>query len=127
MYMSKQSYSAQEGLGYLGEDLLIQGTVHSEKKIVVSCTVEGSIHGDEEIIVSEKGDVNGKIEGNVVVVAGKINGDMLVHERLEVNSTANLHGEVHVPSGQLLIQEGAYMEGQCITSKNKQTAKQLTS
>ena len=125
--MSKQSYSEQEGLGYLGEDLLIQGTVHSENKIVVSCTVEGSLHGDQEIIVSEKGHVNGKIEGNVVVVAGKINGDMLVHERLEVNSTANLHGEVHVPSGQLLIQEGAYMEGQCITSKNKQTTKKLAS
>ena len=125
--MSKQSYPAQEGLGYLGEDLLIQGTVHSEKKIVVNCTVDGSLHGDQEIIVSEKGNVNGKIEGNVVVVAGKINGDMLVHERLEVNSTANLHGEVHVPSGQLLIQEGAYLEGQCITSENKETTKQLTS
>ena len=109
--------------------MLIQGTVHSKKKIVVNCTVEGSLQGDQEIIVSEKGNVNGKIEGNVVVVAGKINGDMLVHERLEVNSTANLNGEVHVPSGQLLIQEGAYMEGQCITSnsKNKQTVKQLTS
>ena len=125
--MSKQSYSTQEGLGYLGEDLLIQGTVHSENKIVVSCTVEGSLYGDQEIIVSEKGNVNGRIEGNVVVVAGKINGDMLVHERLEVNSTANLNGEVNVPSGQLLIHEGAYMEGQCITSKNKQTVKQLTS
>ena len=125
--MSKQSYSKQEGLGYLAEDLLIQGTVHSENKIVVSCTVEGSLHGDQEIIVSEKGNVNGKIEGNIVVVAGKINGDMMVHERLEVNSTANLNGEVHVPSGQLLIQEGAYMEGQCITSKNKQATKQLAS
>ena len=123
--MSKQYNSSQEGLRYLGEDLLIQGTVHTEKKIVVSCTVEGSLHGDQEIIVSETGNVNGKIEGNVVVVAGKINGDMLVHERLEVNSTANLHGEVHVPSGQLLIQEGAYMEGQCITSKDKHTTKQL--
>ena len=125
--MSNQSYSTQEGLGYLGEDLLIQGTVHSKKKMVVSCTVEGSLHGDQEIIVSEKGNVNGKIEGNVVVVAGKINGDMLVHERLEVNSTANLHGEVNVPSRQLLIQEGAYMEGHCVTAKNKQTTKQLAS
>ena len=125
--MSNQYYSEQKGLGYLGEDLLIQGTVHSENKIVVSCTVEGSLHGDQEIIVSETGNVSGKIEGNVVVVAGKVNGDMLVHERLEVNSTANLLGEVHVPSGQLLIQEGAYLEGQCITSENKKTAKQLTS
>ena len=125
--MSNQYYSAQKGLGYLGEDLLIQGTVHSENKIVVSCTVEGSLHGDQEIIVSETGNVSGKIEGNVVVVAGKVNGDMLVHERLEVNSTANLLGEVHVPSGQLLIQEGAYLEGQCITSENKETTDQLTS
>ena len=125
--MANQHYSSQKGLGYLGEDLLIQGTVHSEKKIVVSGTVEGSLYGDQEIVVSEKGNVNGKIEGNVVVVAGKINGDMLVHERLEVNSTANLHGEVHVPSGQLLIQEGAYMEGQCFTSESKQTTKQLSS
>ena len=83
--MSNQYYSEQKGLGYLGEDLLIQGTVHSENKIVVSCTVEGSLHGDQEIIVSETGNVTGKIEGNVVVVAGKVNGDMLVHERLEVN------------------------------------------
>ena len=125
--MSNQYYSAQKGLGYLGEDLLIQGTVHSEKKIVVSCTVEGSLHGDQEIIVSETGNVSGKIEGNVVIVAGKVNGDMLVHERLQVNSTANLLGEVHVPSGQLLIQEGAYLEGQCITSENKEITKQLTS
>ena len=125
--MSNQYYSAQKGLGYLGEDLLIQGTVYSENKIVVSCTVEGSLHSDQEIIVSETGNVSGKIEGNVVVVAGKVNGDLLVHERLEVNSTANLLGEVHVPSGQLLIQEGAYLEGQCITSENKETTKQLTS
>ena len=125
--MSKQYNSSQEGLGYLGEDLLIQGTIYTEKKIIVSCTVEGSLHGDQEIIVSETGNINGKIEGHVVIVAGKINGDMLVHERLEVNSTANLHGEVNIPSGQLLIQEGAYMEGQCITSKNKQPVKQLTS
>ena len=107
--------------------MLIQGTVHTENKLIVSCTLEGSLHGDQEIIVSETGNVNGKIEGNVVVVAGKINGDMLVHERLEVNSTANLQGEINVPSGQLLIQEGAYMEGQCITSKDKYTTKQLAS
>ena len=117
--MSNQYYSAQKGLGYLGEDLLIQGTVHSENKIVVSCTVEGSLHGDQEIIVSETGNVSGKIEGNVVVVAGKVNGDMLVHERLEVNSTANLLGEVHVPSGQLLIQKGPIWKVNALPQKIK--------
>ena len=34
--MSNQNYSEQKGLGYLGEDLLIQGTVNSENKIVLN-------------------------------------------------------------------------------------------
>lgn len=125
--MSNQNYATQKGLGYLGEDLLIQGKIHSQKKIVVSGTVEGSVHGDQEIVVSETGNVIGKIEGNIIVVAGKVNGDMLVHERLEVNSTANVNGEVQVPSGRLLIQEGAQLEGQCTTSHKNTISNQLTS
>ncbi|MBS1254593.1 MAG: hypothetical protein MAG581_00389 [Deltaproteobacteria bacterium] len=124
--MSNQNYPAQKGLGYLGEDLLIQGTIHSQKKIVVSGTVEGAVHGDQEIVVSETGNVIGKMEGNIIVVSGKVNGDMLVHERLEVNSSANVNGEVKVPSGHLLIQEGAKLEGQCKTSQKNPASKQIT-
>ena len=111
--MPSQNSISDKTIGFLGEDLFVEGTIHSQKKIVVSGTIEGSVLGEREIVVSETGHVNGMVEGKVVLIAGKVNGDLLVHERLEVNSTAKVQGEVRVSSGQLLIQEGAQLEAQC--------------
>ncbi|MCH2286478.1 MAG: polymer-forming cytoskeletal protein [SAR324 cluster bacterium] len=111
--MPSQNSISDKTIGFLGEDLFVEGTIHSQKKIVVSGTIDGSVLGDREIVVSETGHVNGTVEGKVVLIAGKVDGDLLVQERLEVNSTANVKGEVRVPSGQLLIQEGAQLEAQC--------------
>ena len=111
--MPNQNSISDKTIGFIGEDLFVEGTIHSQKKIVVSGTIDGSVLGDQEIVVSETGHVNGTVEGKVVLIAGKVDGDLSVHKRLEVNSTANVKGEVRVPSGQLLIQEGAQLEAQC--------------
>ena len=60
-------------------------------------------------------------------VAGKINGDVLAHDRLEVNAAAKIQGEVHVPSGKLLIQEGSKLDAKCaILYKEPPSNKALT-
>ena len=117
--MSNQNTALNKGLGFLGEDLYVEGIIHSQEKMVVSGTVDGNVFCDKEIVVSETGHVKGKIEGKIILVAGKINGDVLAHERLEVNAAANIQGEVQVPSGKLLIQEGSKLDAQC-TIINKQ-------
>lgn len=113
--MSKQNSVNDKGLGFLGKDLFVEGTIHSQKKLVVGGTVKGSISGDQEIVIAESGNINGSIEGNFVLVAGKVAGDLLAHKHLEVNATATIKGDVKVPSGQLSIQEGAHMDAQCTT------------
>jgi cytoskeletal protein CcmA (bactofilin family) len=117
--MSDQNSATNKGLGFIGEDLFIEGTVHAQKKMVVSGTVNGSVSGDQEIVVTESGNVIGRIEANIILVAGKVAGDLLAHKRLEVNATATIQGEVQVPSGQLLIKEGAQLEAQCTTLNEK--------
>jgi cytoskeletal protein CcmA (bactofilin family) len=87
--------------------------------MVVSGTVNGSVSGDQEIVVTESGNVIGRIEANIILVAGKVAGDLLAHKRLEVNATATIQGEVQVPSGQLLIKEGAQLEARCTTLNEK--------
>ena len=61
--------STNRGLGYIDTDLCIEGSVHSQKKMVVSGTVCGSVSGNQEIVVSETGHVLGKIEGNKILIA----------------------------------------------------------
>ena len=113
--MSKQNSVNDKGLGFLGKDLFVEGTIYSQKKLVVGGTVKGSIFGDQEIVIAESGNINGSIEGNFVLVAGKVAGDLLAHKHLEVNATATIKGDFQVPSGQLSIQEGAHMDAQCTT------------
>jgi cytoskeletal protein CcmA (bactofilin family) len=117
--MSDQNSATNKGLGFIGEDLFIEGTVHAQKKMVVSGTINGSVSGDQEIVVTESGNVIGRIEANIILVAGKVAGDLLAHKRLEVNATATIQGEVQVPSGQLLIKEGAQLEARCTTLNEK--------
>lgn len=105
--------NSNRGLGYIDKDLFIEGSVHSQKKMVVSGTVSGSVFGNQEIVVSETGHVLGKVEGNKILVAGKVDGDLFAHKRLEVISTANIQGEMRAPSGQISIQEGANLDAKC--------------
>jgi cytoskeletal protein CcmA (bactofilin family) len=121
--MSNQNTVTSKGLGFLGEDLFVEGTIHAKKKMVVGGTVNGSISGDQEIVIAVTGNVNGKLEGNTVLVAGKVAGNLLAHKRLEVISSATIKGEVQVPSGQLLIQEGAQLEAECKTLFKELTQK----
>ena len=105
--------NSNRGLGYIDKDLFIEGSVHSQKKMVVSGTVSGSVFGNQEIVVSETGHVLGKVEGNKILVAGKVDGDLFAHKRLEVISTADIQGEMRAPSGQISIQEGANLDAKC--------------
>ena len=113
--MSNGNTATSKGIGFLGEDLFVEGSIHAKKKMVVSGTVNGSICGDQEIVVAVTGNVNGKLEGNTVLVAGKVAGDLLAHKRMEVLASAIIKGEVQAPSGQLLIQEGAQLEAESKT------------
>ena len=122
--MSNKNKSADRALGYIDKDLFIEGSVNSQRKMVVSGTVDGSIFGNQEIVVSETGHVLGKVEGNKVLIAGKVEGDLLAHKRLEVISSANIHGQMMAPSGQILIQEGANLDAKCkVLPENQQKNK----
>ncbi|MBT3214783.1 MAG: polymer-forming cytoskeletal protein [Deltaproteobacteria bacterium] len=125
--MSNQNTATSKGLGFLGEDLFVEGTIHAKKKLVVGGTVNGSVSGDQEIVIAVTGNVNGRIEGNTILVAGKVAGDLLAHKRLEVIPSATIQGEMQVPSGQLLIHEGAKLEAQCKTLFKELPQKQTAS
>ena len=125
--MAKKNTATIKGLGFIDKDLFVEGSIHSQKKMVVSGTVNGSVFGSQEIVVSESGHVNGKVEGKKILVAWKVDGHLLAHNRLEIISSANIQGQMKAPSGQILIQEGANLDAKCTTLFEEQPKKQLSS
>ena len=111
--MSSPSNFNEKDVGFIGEDLILEGTVHSRNKLVIHGTIKGEISGDEEITIGKSGKVVGSISGGLVTVAGNVDGDVNIEDHLEIAPTGNVQGEIHVPAGKLIIHEGAEISGQC--------------
>ncbi len=114
--MAKVSSSplSQKELAYLGEDLHVKGTVHCTNRMVINGSVEGSVQGKAEVTVGRQGVVQGSVDCSQAVISGKVQGNLTIRNRLEISGSGRIQGEINVQPGQMIIREGAVLEGSCV-------------
>ena len=95
----------------IGPNAKFKGTLSSSGVLRIDGEFEGDIISTSEVIVGETGRVKAQISACVAVIAGVVNGNMNVTEKLEVLSTAQVNGDMH--AGSLVIAEGAIFKGNC--------------
>jgi len=105
----------------IAEGLKIAGNVSAEGFVEVHGEIEGELHCTS-LQVSEKGQVDGKIIADDVVVNGTVNGP-INGAHVALQSKARLTGDVHHES--FSIEKGAFFAGRSI-QKEKPTQEKLT-
>jgi len=93
----------------VASDLVITGDLRSEGVIRVEGRVAGNVAAGQQILVSKGGVVEGGLETREAVIAGTVLGPVIATERVEVQATAQIHGDIVAP--RLLIQEGGCING----------------
>ena len=78
--------------------------------------ISGSFVGELEtkgtLTIGEKADVIAKIiKGENIIIAGKVNANIVSSKRLELSPSAKLTGNIKTPI--LVVKEGAIFKGQC--------------
>lgn len=101
----------------IGPESVFQGTLRSKSSIRIDGKLEGGIAEANGIILGEKGQVQGDINGRVVVIGGKITGNVTATHSLEILPKAQVYGDIHCAL--LAIGEGATFEGNCVMSTEK--------
>jgi cytoskeletal protein CcmA (bactofilin family) len=71
--------------------------------------VEGSISGPRQVIVGRDGVVQGNVQASEVILAGTVDGSVVSTERVEVQGTAVVNGDIHTRS--IVVNEGARING----------------
>ncbi len=102
-----------KSLGLLAEDLFLEGNIDCGEQIVINGEIHGTITGRGEILVGQSGRIRGDLDGDTVTIAGKMEGNMFIHEQLEVAATGNVMGHIQVKPGRMIIREGALVQGDC--------------
>jgi cytoskeletal protein CcmA (bactofilin family) len=107
----------EPGETVVGDGASVEGTVRSDRSIRVRGAVQGEIESKQRVVVEESARVQARISAEYVTVLGEVNGAIDSQGRVEIASTGRVTGEV--TAGTLVIQEGAFFEGQLKMSSNR--------
>lgn len=92
----------------IGEDMEVVGCVHSSGVVKVSGTVLGNVSADVQLVVAKGGRVEGDVCAREVVLNGEVYGSVVAEQRVEVQGSAVIHGDITTP--RLMIHEGAAVD-----------------
>lgn len=99
-----------ESMANIGKSIVIKGDLTGEEDLVIEGKVEGKVHlPKNRLTIGQTGNVTADVHAQSVVVIGRVAGNISAGERLEIQATGIVEGDVRAP--RLSVQEGAVMNG----------------
>ncbi len=96
----------------LGRGTAYRGKLMFEGQVRIDGEFEGEIASEGLLIVGEGAVVNAKIDvGTLIVRGGRIEGEVVARELVEVHAPGEVHGDLTTP--QLFVDRGVVLDGQC--------------
>jgi cytoskeletal protein CcmA (bactofilin family) len=101
----------------LNSDVEIKGDLKFAGEMAFDGKIDGEIKGDGALTLGESSVVTGNIEAQSAVVRGKVTGNIVTKEKLEVKGKTELFGDIR--AARLSIEEGVTFVGRAEVNPNK--------
>jgi cytoskeletal protein CcmA (bactofilin family) len=108
---STRSGSGEEWTGFIDQGVSLEGTLTVSGTFRIDGHMKGNIISEQTVILGENAKVEGQIEGNRVVIAGRFDGVIFAKGRVEIEAKGVVTGEVHSPC--MVIDPGGIFDGRC--------------
>jgi cytoskeletal protein CcmA (bactofilin family) len=92
----------------VGKDAFIKGELRSSSDLLIEGRIEGEIHGTR-VVIGETGDVQARIEAQVLTIRGTVRGDCEGSKKVEITATGKVFG--NIASRAIVVAEGATFRG----------------
>lgn len=109
--MANQSNAVQNQVNLIGEGTVFEGTVRAESDVRASGHIIGTLDVEGKVMIAEDGSAEGEILATNADIAGEVQGEIRVEERLVLKSTARVDGTIE--TDRLVVEEGAQFTGEC--------------
>ena len=93
----------------IGAGMRIVGNVESNGVVKVEGTIEGAVRGARQGLLGKSGVILGDIHAADAVLGGKVVGSIVATERVELQATASIEGDVNTRS--IVVFEGGQING----------------
>jgi cytoskeletal protein CcmA (bactofilin family) len=101
----------------LSSDVEIKGNLKFSGELTFEGKLEGEIQSDGILHLGDSAIVNGNVNAQSVIVRGKINGNIVAKEKIDIKTKAELFGDIR--ASKLTIEEGVTFVGKTEVNPNK--------
>lgn len=93
----------------IGSSIVIDGEITGEENLTVLGTVKGKIAVAQGLVVESGATVEANIESLSMSVSGRVTGNVVARERVEVKADGKMVGDIKAP--RIVIADGASFKG----------------
>jgi cytoskeletal protein CcmA (bactofilin family) len=105
---------SQKETTYFGKNLKIKGRVSGNGNIIILGALDGEFNLKGRVKIAQPAKIKGEVKADVISVNGNVRGSLVAHERIHLDQTARIEGQINTPS--LSITEGASFDGEITMS-----------
>ncbi len=99
----------------VGNDTVVEGTIITKSSVRIDGTLIGGVSAEGVVILSKNGKIKGNIMAENIVIAGVVEGNMQIREKVNVEPTGEIYGDITTKS--LLIDEESVFQGNCYMNR----------
>jgi cytoskeletal protein CcmA (bactofilin family) len=94
----------------IGKSVVVRGELSGSEDLYVDGSVEGSISlKGQSLTIGPNGQVRANLEARNVIVHGRVDGNVIASDRVELRKSASLTGDIS--TARVAIEDGAYFKG----------------
>ncbi len=108
-FKTKNSATMSNELNFIGSGTFLEGLIETSGSLRVDGRVKGTIKSNDAVTIGSAGEVIGDVYARSAIIGGKVEGNVIVQEKLILESTSILNGNLR--AGKLIIDEGALFNG----------------
>lgn len=108
-------------LNLIGSGTVVDGKIKTPGSIRIDGRVIGEVAAVQNVSIGGSGDVDGNVSAKNVTIGGRVQGGIVAHEKLVLESKAVIRGDIR--AAKLVIDEGALFDGKCVMSETKPASK----
>lgn len=106
----KSADSFRADVAHIGKSVLVKGELSGSEDLYLDGEVEGSIDLQEHnLTIGPHGRVRANVKARDIIVHGKVDGNIVGTERVELKRSAVLTGDISTQ--RIVIEDGAFFKG----------------
>lgn len=103
---------------WIGQGVVVEGRITSAQDLRIDGKVDGTIEvGNHGLIIGASAAIRANLVARSILISGAVIGNVTATERVDVQATASLQGDVNAP--RLVIIDGAVVNGRVETGDTR--------